>query len=401
METTDFLIAGSGIIGLNIARELKTRFPKKKVVVLEKESISHAHSSGRNSGVLHAGFYYTKNSLKAKFTREGNKFITEYCERKKLNIRKCGKLVVASKESHLPVLDELLKRGEHNGIDLEMISDKRAEKIEPRVKTIERAIFSPSTSSVDPQEVVCSILEDCIKIGIDVRFNDGYVARKNQIVISQNGQVEADYFINSAGLYADKIALDFGFSQDYRVLPFKGLYLYSSNPPGELNTHIYPVPDLKYPFLGVHFTVAVDGKVKMGPTAIPAFWREQYSGFNNFKISEFLDIINRDLKLVFHSKFDFTKLAFTELKKYFKPVMVSLGSELLMDIVPESYKQWGRPGIRAQLVDIKSMKLVTDFILEGDQQSMHILNAVSPGFTCSAPFAAYVCDEIMNRLNGS
>jgi L-2-hydroxyglutarate oxidase LhgO len=204
--------------------------------------------------------------------------------------------------------------------------------------------------------------------------------------------------INVAGLYADKIGRDFGFSRDHRILPFKGLYLYSDEPPGALKTHIYPVPDLANPFLGVHFTVTTDGKTKLGPTAIPAFWREQYEGWGNFNLNEFSEIIRRQAGLFLTSNFDFKALAIRELQKYSKPKLVSLASTLAEGVDIKHYRRWGPPGIRAQLLNIRTKMLEMDFFMEGDGQSMHILNAVSPGFTCALPFADYVCDQIDKQL---
>src|SRR5215467_10978738 len=141
MTRADFLVIGGGVVGLSIARELKSRFSDSRVTLIEKEAECGLHASGRNSGVIHAGFYYSADSLKAKFTRDGNRSLTEYCERKKIPVNKCGKLVVARDETELPQLDELLRRGKANGVELQPITRKEAEKIEPRVKTFERAIF--------------------------------------------------------------------------------------------------------------------------------------------------------------------------------------------------------------------------------------------------------------------
>src|SRR3954468_8257413 len=154
METADFLVIGGGIIGLSIARTLKRRFPNTVITLLEKEPQCGLHASGRNSGVIHAGFYYTADSLKAKFTRDGNRMLLQYCEEKKIPVNKCGKLVVAKDETELPQLDELLRRGKANGIVLQSITAKEAVAIEPRVKTFERAIFSPATSTADPVQVL-------------------------------------------------------------------------------------------------------------------------------------------------------------------------------------------------------------------------------------------------------
>lgn len=400
MLKTDFLLIGGGIIGISVARELKTRYPDSSVCILEKEQACGFHASGRNSGVLHAGFYYTADSFKAKFTREGNQRLAEYCDTKNIKLNKCGKLVVAQNESELVWLDELLIRAENNGVPLESITEKETISIEPRAKTFQRALFSPSTSSVNPMDLLQAMQLDASREGVQIHTNIQYLHRKGKKAIqTSSGIIEAGYVINVAGLYADKIGRDFGFSKDYRILPFKGLYLYSNEPPGSLRTHIYPVPDLANPFLGVHLTVTTDGKVKLGPTAIPAFWREQYEGWGNFSFNELTEILLRQAGLFLFSKFDFKALAFRELQKYSRAKMVSLASSLAKGVDIKNYRQWGKPGIRAQLLDIKTKKLEMDFVLEGDEGSMHILNAVSPGFTCALPFAEYVCDQISNKLN--
>ena len=400
MKTIDFLLIGGGIIGISIARELKSRYPDSSICVLEKENKCGLHASSRNSGVLHAGFYYTADSFKARFTRDGNQCLTEYCDAKNIKLNKCGKLVVTQNESELVLLDELMSRASKNGVPLNSITEKESRSIEPRVKTYQRALFSPTTSSVNPKELVESLLSDAIQEGVQIRSNSKYLGRTGKRAIqTSDGFFEPKYLINVAGLYADKIGRDLGFSRDYRILPFKGLYLYSDEPPGSLKTNIYPVPDLNNPFLGVHFTITTDNRVKIGPTAIPAFWREQYGGWSNFNFNEMTEITLRQAGLFLSSNFDFKALAFRELKKYSKSRLVSLASSLVTGIDIKNYRKWGQPGIRAQLLNVQEKKLEMDFVLEGDGQSMHILNTVSPGFTCAFPFAKYVCDQIDCKLN--
>ena len=396
----DFLVIGGGVIGISIARELKSRNPNSGVCILEKEHQCGLHASSRNSGVLHAGFYYTADSLKARFTKEGNQRLTKYCEVKNLALKKCGKLVVAQNESELVWLDELMTRARNNGVPLELITDKESQAIEPRAKTYQKALFSPTTASINPTELVKSLLSDAIQEGVQLKTNTQYIHRVGKSSIkTSNGIFEAKYIINAAGLYADKIGRDFNFSKDYRILPFKGLYLYSNEPPGTLNTHIYPVPDLTNPFLGVHFTITSDDKIKIGPTAIPAFWREQYQGWSNFNMPELTEIILRQAGLFLSSNFDFKALAFRELKKYSKPLLVSLATKLAKGVDIKHYREWGLAGIRAQLLNIRKKELEMDFVLEGDKQSMHILNAISPGLTCALPFADYVCDQIEGKIS--
>jgi len=399
MTSTDFLVLGGGIIGLSIARELKHRFRDMTVTLLEKEAACGLHASGRNSGVIHAGFYYPDDSLKAKLTRAGNQAMISYCDAKKIPLNRCGKLVVAHEEGDLLQLDELLRRGAANRVPLENLSEEEARAIEPRVKTYQRAIFSPTTSSANPRRFIESMQQDAIADGVTILTGAPYVRRDKDVVVTPQGRFVAGHVVNAAGLYADKIALDFGFSERYRILPFKGLYLHSDEPPNSFRTHIYPVPDLRNPFLGVHFTVKEDGCAKIGPTAIPAFWREQYRRFDNFKFGEFVEVLFREAGLMISSSFDFKKLALEELKKYSRPHLVALASRLAHGVRSENYKRWGEAGIRAQLLDIKSRKLELDFVIEGDEHSTHLLNAVSPGWTCAIPFARYVVGHIAEVTN--
>jgi len=397
--TSDFLVIGGGVIGISVARELKRRYSDCAITLIEKEPSFAQHASGRNSGVLHAGFYYTADSLKARFTRDGNAELTQYCEARRIPLNRCGKLVVAQSEADHPFLDELLQRGRANGVSLQDIDERTAREIEPRAVTCGRAIFSPTTSSVDPVEVVRSMEADARREGVAIHYGARYLGRAGDAVRTTAGDYNPGYVVNAAGLYADYVARGFGFAADYRILPFKGLYLYSDEPPGSIRTNIYPVPDLRNPFLGVHFTVTVDGHSKIGPTAIPAFWREQYRGWDNFRPAECADIVLRQTGLLVSSGFGFVRLAWEELRKYSRARMVALAAALARGVQRKDYRQWGKPGIRAQLLNIKSRKLEMDFVFEGDRRSFHILNAVSPGFTCCLPFSRFVCDAIGTKLN--
>jgi L-2-hydroxyglutarate oxidase len=393
LKTPDFLIIGGGVIGLSLAIELKQRHPDQSVTVLEKETELGYHASGRNSGVLHAGFYYTADSLKAKFTREGNEYWTNYCDDRKLTINKCGKLVVAKNAEELEGIDELKRRGDLNNVPLQVITEQEAKEIEPRVKTHEKALWSPITSTVSPMEVLAQVDKEAREMGIEVLSGEPYVRRTKTTIFTENEKFQAGFVINSAGLYADRIAKDFGFGQNYTMVPFKGLYLYASDEE-HLNTNIYPVPNLKNPFLGVHYTVTVEGHAKIGPTAIPAFWREHYKGLSRFSLAEFMQVAGIEASLFLRAGFDFRSLAVQELRKYWRPYLVGQASLLIDGVQLKRYRKWGKAGIRAQLLDRRTQKLVMDFLTESDDKSFHVLNAVSPGFTCAVPFARYICDQI-------
>jgi L-2-hydroxyglutarate oxidase LhgO len=371
------------------------------VALIEKEPAVGLHASGRNSGVLHAGFYYSAESLKARLCRDGNRELTAYCRERGLPLNACGKLVVAQGPGDLAGLDELMRRAEANGVPLESLPAEEARRIEPRAKTYERALFSPTTSSVDPKAVLASLAEDLRRSGAEVWLGVRYLGRDVSGVRTSAGPISAGYLINAAGLYADRVARDFGFAERYRILPFKGVYLYGDPKREVLRAHVYPVPDLAYPFLGVHFTVTVRGEVKIGPTAIPAFWREQYRGLERLDLAECWEILRREAAFFLRNDFGFRTLARRELAKYSRRHLVALASRLVSGVEPAHYRRWGEPGIRAQLVDLKQRKLEMDFRLEGDEHSLHVLNAVSPAFTCAFPFARYVVDQVERLAKGT
>lgn len=394
MDTCDFLVIGGGVIGLSVARELRRRHADARVRLIEKEPDTGLHASGRNSGVLHAGFYYTPDSLKARFTRDGNARLRAYCAERGIAVNACGKLVVARNETEHAGLDTLLERGQRNGIELKAITEQEAREIEPRVRTAGRALWSPTTASVDPRQVVSAMRDDAVREGIRLDRGVRFLVWDGRRVRTSSGTIDAGFIVNAAGLQADQIARQFGFSERYRVVPFKGLYLYSDEPPGALRTNVYPVPDLRNPFLGVHFTVAANGAIKIGPTAIPAFWSEHYDGFGNFNAGELAAVCYRQLRLFAAPETGLWRLAIEETRKYSRAHMVALAGELVSGVEVSQYRHWGKPGLRAQLVDIERNRLEMDFVLQGDQRSLHVLNAVSPAFTCSLPFAEHVVDVI-------
>ncbi len=386
MQTTDFLVIGGGIVGLSIARALKHRLPEASVTLLEKEDDVGEHASGRNSGVLHAGFYYSADSLKARFTVEGNRRLTAWCEERGVPVNRTGKLVVARDQSQLDGLDELLRRGQTNGVQLSSISEEEAREIDPRVRTFQRALWSPTTSTVDPARVTREMAAECEELGVDIQRANPFKGRGlGQVVRTARGELEAGMIINCAGLQADLVARQYGFCQHYRVIPFKGLYLYGDHDE-ELRVQVYPVPDLGMPFLGVHFTVTVDGHVKIGPTALPALWRENYGGVAGMDLADMVGILSREARMFFTDA-SFRRLARVEVDKMSRRRLVARAAGLLHHIEEAKYTRWGRPGIRAQLWDRRVGQLIMDFVVEGDQHSFHVLNAVSPAFTCALPFA--------------
>ncbi|MBI5236206.1 MAG: L-2-hydroxyglutarate oxidase [Deltaproteobacteria bacterium] len=392
----DVVVVGCGIVGLAIARELRARHPRLAIIAIDKESGLACHASGRNSGVVHAGFYYTPESLKARLTAEGNRLLTEYCLKRSLSILRCGKVVVAKNEAEMTLLHELKRRGDANNVALEIIGEERLATIEPNARTHQEALYSPTTSTINPREVVESIATE-LREGCRLLLNEAFIRRIDEDCIETTSRIiRFKHFINSAGLYADKVAHSFGVGLDYTLLPFKGLYL-AYKDDGLVRAHVYPVPDLKNPFLGVHLTKTVDGHVKVGPTAIPAFWREQYNGLSNFNVSEFVEVLSSEARLFAVDSFNFRKLAFDEMRKYYGGRMKDEAANLLKKLDQGKFSGFLSPGIRAQLLDRRASKLVMDFVVEHGENSTHILNAVSPAFTCAFSFANFVVDKMQNR----
>ena len=398
-EQSDYLIIGAGIIGLAIARELKSRKPGAAITIIEKEPDVAYHSSGRNSGVLHAGFYYSADSLKAKFTRDGNFAMKDFCRQKGLKLNECQKVVVAKDESELEPLYELDRRGKRNGVDVKIITEAEMKEIDPNARTFKFALYSPNTATVDPTELNKAVRDELMQNGVKFLFSEGYRCKidGNTIETISGKVLSANKVINTAGLYADKIARDFGFSQHYTIIPFKGIYLKYTKKDKPIKTNIYPVPNLKNPFLGVHYTITVDGTIKIGPTSIPAFWRENYKGMDNFRAGELGNVLSWEARLFLSNAFGFRGLAYDEMKKYNKSYFVNLATSMVHQIDKSGFTEWSKPGIRAQLLNTKTLELVMDFVVEGDNTTIHVLNAVSPAFTCSFPFAKWVVENYIDQ----
>lgn len=382
MKQYDYLIIGAGIIGMTIAYELLERDKHLKIAILDKEEDVAKHASGRNSGVLHAGFYYTADSLKARFTVEGNILMKQFCKNHDIFVNATEKIVVAKNTQEVDGLLELQRRAEVNGVNTQIISEEEVEKIDPNIRTYKKALYSPTTASVDPKEVCFTLKDVLIQKGVSFYFNTSF----------SNMTLDYNYLINAAGAYADKIAKQFGLAQHYTMLPFKGIYLKYMENKTAITTNIYPVPNLNNPFLGVHYTVTVDGSIKIGPTAIPAFWRENYKDFDNFNFFEMLEILYYESKLFVLNSFHFRSLALSEIRNYNSKVFIQKAKDMVKEI-GNDFKPIPA-GIRAQLLNTKTNELIQDFVVEHSNNSTHILNAVSPAFTCSFAFAKHVVDEI-------
>jgi L-2-hydroxyglutarate oxidase len=401
-QSVDFLIIGAGIVGLTIARELKHRYPDQSVLVLEKEDKPGLHSSGRNSGVLHSGIYYAPGSLKAQVCAQGAIEMARYHEEHGIPVNRLGKILVATNELDAPQLDLLAKRAAMHGIGIEHLDERQLAELEPDARSLDgKALLVPSTAVGNPGRVMEVLLEEIKRLGIELRCSTKleHVNTDSGLAILGDGdKIAFGHAINAAGLHADRIAHMFGTGQQYTLLPFKGLY-WKLDPAAGFNIRhlIYPVPDLRVPFLGVHTTTSADGTVYLGPTAVPAFGRENYRGMQDVTPAELGRISSLLLRQFAAGRNGFRRLAMQEGRRYFKPWFAEAARGILPRLRPEHLLPTEKVGIRAQMLDRQSGKLVTDFVVERGKRSTHILNAISPAWTSSFPFARHVCDTFLER----
>lgn len=401
-STTDIAIVGAGVIGLSLARAFKKRYPDLKILLLEKESGLGRHASGRNSGVLHAGLYYKEGTLRAKLCRQGAEDLAAYCEEKNVPFNRCGKVILPVKPTDDSQLEVLYHRGKANGVSLEYIDAHQLKELEPDAYTITgKALWVHSTGTYDQKAVLAQLYQDLVAEGVvialDAKVEEIHPAKRELKIKGQT--VSYGTLVNAAGLQADYVAKTFGIGQDYMVLPFKGIF-YEVDPQAGLTIrhHIYPVPDMNMPFLGVHFTTSTYGTVYLGPTAVPAFGRENYRGFEGLDLAETPEILFRLAELYCLNPQGFRHFTHEEAGRYFKPQFVKAAQALVPRLQPEHVIPSQKVGIRPQFLDKKSKQLVMDFLVERGEHSIHVLNAISPAFTSAFAFADFVLDNYFGTV---
>jgi len=394
-QQADVAIVGGGIVGLALADAWLARNPRDRVIVFDKEPALALHASGRNSGVMHAGFYYAPDSLKAQLTRSGNTMLREFCAERGVPVLKSGKVVVAQSDDEIPILHTLYERGIANGCTLEIIDEDRLRELEPLAVTHSKALWSPLTAVASPAGVTEALGERVRDRGGDIRLESAVTsAGPGWIEVNGTERVSVGHMINAAGLYADRVAKWFGVGLDYRMLPFKGLYWYGNWPKGRLQRQVYPVPDPRNPFLGVHLTVTVDGLAKIGPTAIPAFSREDYGKLRDIVPKETWQILGLYPKLMTSKDHNFAGLLRTEFPKYIRSHLIKQAQGMVPSVEPKDFTVRGKPGVRAQMFHVPTRKLEMDFVVEPGEKSTHVLNAVSPAWTSSLAVGEYVVNRI-------
>jgi (S)-2-hydroxyglutarate dehydrogenase len=391
----DFAIIGGGIIGVAIGIALLEKNPTKKVVILEKESRPGVHASGRNSGVLHAGFYYSPESLKAKFCKDGNAEITKYCKDNNLPFKNLGKVVVTKDETEVTRLHKLFETGLINKIEIELHPAEKLRDFEPAANTYGDFIWSPTTSIADPNQLIISLVEKYEKLGGKIHFKSKSDLKLNNSEVSLivNGlKLNANKIINAAGGMAATLARNVGVGKQYLCLPFLGSYRKSDSVGNSIKRLIYPVPNPINPFLGVHTTNNLNGDLKIGPTAFPVIGKEQYRLIDGFTFKELSEFIAASWAMFNSKKTNFPELARIEMLKQFESKILT-SSKYLSDVIglQKSWKKYPG-GIRSQIVNVETRELEMDYIVTSDKNVVHVLNAVSPGWTSALPFARWIVE---------
>lgn len=382
------VISGGGILGISIGIAILKLDNRNTVEIHEKENHVAEHASGRNSGVLHAGFYYSPESLKAKFCREGNQQLQFYIKKYDVPYARPGKVVLAQSESESAGLAKLYDRGIKNGVELEMRPARELASVEPLATSHHDFLWSPSTGVSDPIKVTEALAKEFVALGGIIQL--GSEISYNDELLANGRRLHADHFINAAGAYSIDLAHAMNFGKNYRVMPFLGTYKQVEQKSLPIRTLIYPVPHPVNPFLGVHFTLTIDKKVKIGPTAIPILGKEQYRILDGFNVSDVRDFIRNTTSIIRGEKHNLGSIAISEFPNLIEKTLINRASKLVPTV--GSVKNWEkkRPGIRSQLLNVAKGELVQDFVVEGDGQSTHVLNAVSPGWTAAMPFGEYV-----------
>ena len=397
----DVIVIGGGIVGLATAYKLLEQKPGLKLRILEKEKSIGLHQSGHNSGVIHSGIYYKPGSMKAKNCRRGVRELLLFCDKFNVQYDLCGKVIVAVNSEEVNRLNALYKRGLENGIsDVRIIDSQELKDLEPHATGI-KAIHVPSMGIINYTSVVEELAKQIIKRGGKIKTKatvKGFVRKASECIVNtQTCEYPTGLVINCSGLYSDKIAQLAGENSSIRIIPFRGEY-YVLKPESRhlVNSLIYPVPDPRFPFLGVHFTRKIDGSIEAGPNAVLATAREGYRR-RDFSFQETWELLtNPGFWKIGRNYWKTGMGEYT--RSLFKPLFVKALQHLVpaiqgSDLVP------GGSGVRAQAMD-KTGKLLDDFCIVQSERFIHVLNAPSPAATASFAIGSIIAAQAFQNIFG-
>jgi L-2-hydroxyglutarate oxidase len=399
MEKADITIVGAGIVGLATAYQLSQHNPRWRIVVVDKEQEVAAHQTGHNSGVIHSGIYYTPGGSKAVNCRKGYGYLLDFAQEHNIPHDVCGKVIVATQEWEVPLLQKIFERGQANGLDgIRMISREETAEIEPHVAAIQ-SIWVPQSGIIDYAAVARKYMELVEEKGGIAKLGQaltGVESRPEGIVVqTERSTITTRVLINCAGLYADKIAALSGDPSGLQIIPFRGEY-YQLIPEREylVNNLIYPVPNPNFPFLGVHYTRMIRGGIEAGPSAVLAFQREGYSRWQ-VNLGEFMEIWRYPGFRKLAARF--WKTGLDEMHRSFsKRAFVSALSHLIPEVGMKDLVRAGA-GVRAQAID-REGNLVDDFLIREKPGIVNVLNAPSPAATSSLAIGEMVASYAIRQL---
>lgn len=399
MSNYDVVIIGGGCIGCSTAKHLSEE-TQLDVALVEKEYQLATHQSGRNSGVLHPGFNYEPESTKARFATEGTRRLKSYARDRNIPLEEFGVVVVATNDTEVERLIHLQRQATENGVETEIIDEETLHEHEPYANG-RRALFCPEAASIDSQQYVYELAGDAKTAGVDMYLGytvtDIDATSRGVKLQTDKGRLSGNFFVNAGGLHADTLADEVGVGEGYQIVPFRGEY-YELDPAARhfCKTMIYPTPDPALSFLGVHYTRRADGRVIVGPNAVLAFAREAYRN-TQFDIGDLAEILRyRGFWRLMGSR-KMLGVAWDELNKsYRKEKFVEAAQKLVPDVSTDDFVK-SYAGVRAQLVS-DSGELVKDPLVREGPQSLHVLNAVSPGLTCSLPFGEHIAERTVEHL---
>ncbi|WGJ16454.1 L-2-hydroxyglutarate oxidase [Methylocapsa sp. D3K7] len=398
MMIYDFAIVGGGIVGLAAAREILRARPGATIIILEKESAVARHQTGHNSGVIHAGIYYAPGSLKARFCREGAAATKAFCAEQGIKVENCGKLLVATNDRELAQMEALFERAKQNGIAAERIDAAGLRRLEPNI-TGTGALRVASTAIVDYKLVAAAFAQIAAEKGANLQLGTEIVAIREDpdaIEVSTVHQTwRARFLIVCAGLQSDRLAKLAGLKIDHRIVPFRGeFYTLPQSRTGLITHLIYPIPDPSLPFVGIHLTRTIDGRIIVGPNAVLGFAREGYKKLS-FRPQDVIDYLAfpgfwQVARTHFASGVEEMRNSFWK-RGYLAQCRKYCPGLSLADLQP------GLTGIRAQAV-LRDGTLVHDFLFAETARMLHVCNAPSPAATSAIPIARMIAEKVLTRF---
>jgi L-2-hydroxyglutarate oxidase len=393
-------IIGGGIVGLATAHQILLRHPKVNVLLLEKEDGPGRHQSGHNSGVLHCGLYYKPGSKRARMAVTGVRRMIAFCEQHGVPYNLCGKTVIATEAEELPRLDALFDRGKANGLeDLRMLSAEEIHEYEPHAAGL-KGIRVPQEGITDYKAVTKAMVDEIRARGGEIHFSSEVTSLKRSklwTLHTPSGEYEADFLINCGGLHSDRVSRKAGSGERTKIVPFRGEY-YLIKPERQylVKNLIYPVPDPKFPFLGVHFTQLIHGGVEAGPNAVLALAREGYQK-GDFSLRDTIETLTYRGFWRFFLRYP--RMCWDELRRsYSKELFCRSLQRLVPELRIEDLAKGGA-GVRAQALSLDG-ELIQDFQFGAQEGALHVLNAPSPAATASLAIADEIVDRLQEALAG-